>query len=328
MCSDSETQARKVTNVVQDKLVLGIDLGGTDCKYGIVDSQGNVVRKAKFPTEVERGPEGVIELMARHAREVIGSDDVKSVGLGVPGPMSSREGIVYETPNLGWNNVPAKRILEGHLGLPVAMNNDANAAAYGEFWAGAGRSVNTMILFTLGTGVGGGIILDGKLYVGPDDTAGELGHIVINYQDGPICGCGNRGCLEAYASATAVKRMVREGLAKGVKTIIQLPKSDEEFGAKLVYDAAVQGDAFAIDIFKQVGVALGVGAASIINIFNPDMIAYSGAMAGAGDFIFTPLVEAAKSFAFEKPFSRVQIVQAKLGSDAGIIGAAGLALHA
>jgi glucokinase len=258
---------------------------------------------------------------------VIGASKVIGIGMGVPGPMSSREGVIYEAPNLpGWVNVPVRKLLEERLELPLALNNDANAAAYGEFWAGAGRDVGTMILFTLGTGVGGGIILNGELYSGPDDTAGELGHMVVDV-NGPICNCGNQGCLEAFASATAVKRMLRDALQQGRSTRIVIPQDDEEeFGAKLVYDAAVMDDELAIEIFRKVGFYLGIGAANMINIFNPEMIVYSGAMSGAGDFIFKPLREIAFANSFRKPGSRVIIDVAKLGPDAGIIGAAGLAL--
>jgi glucokinase len=224
------------------KLVLGIDLGGTDCKFGLMDETGHIVRKAKYPTRGELGPQGVLENMAENARKLMGDDVMRAVGLGVPGVMSSARGFVYEAPNLpGWVNVPVGAMLSQALGLSVAVNNDANAAAYGEFWAGAGRAVETMIMFTLGTGVGGGIILDGKLYTGPDDTAAELGHMCVKY-DGPRCGCGAFGCLEALASATAVRRMVMEALAAGRSTRIEIPDNELELGAKAVADAAMAGD--------------------------------------------------------------------------------------
>lgn len=308
-----------------NQLFLGIDLGGTDCKFGLIDAQGAVVDKCKHPTHAERGPDGVIDLIAQHAREMIGSRSVAAIGMGVPGPMSSREGVVYEAPNLpGWNNVPVRDMLQQRIDIPAFLNNDANAAAYGEFWVGAGKDVQTMILFTLGTGVGGGIILDGELYGGPDDTAGELGHMVINF-DGPQCGCGNRGCVEAYAGAKAVKRRATEAISQGVKTAIRIPDDPEKFGAKAIYEAAVAGDEFARQIFREVGFALGVGAANCVNIFNPEMIVFGGAMSGAGDFIFDTVRNIVRQNAFDKPGSRVKIEIARLGPDAGIIGAAGLA---
>ena len=311
------------------KFTLGIDLGGTDTKFGIVDGEGRIVRSAKSPTPAEQGPEAVLEAIAVHARDLMQSSghQVGSAGMGCPGPLSSKLGIVFETPNLpGWDNVPAQKILEEKLQLPVALNNDANAAAYGEWWVGAGRDVDTMILVTLGTGVGGGLILDDELYVGPDDTAGELGHMIINF-DGPVCGCGNKGCIEAYASATAIRRDVKEALAKGVQTMIEIPEgAEDDFGSRVVYDAAMKGDPFAVELFRKVGFFLGIAAGSLINTFNPEMIAYGGALSNAGDFIFKPLEETARANAFETPAQRCKIVRATLGNDAGIIGAAGLAV--
>jgi glucokinase len=313
---------------VPDQLFLGIDLGGTDTKYGIVDARGHVLRKGRWPTEPERGPEGVLEQVARHAREMIGSDTVLAVGMGVPGPMSSRLGVIFEAPNLpGWKNVPVQQIMEKHLGLPVRLNNDANAAAWGEFRAGAGRGASTMILYTLGTGVGGGIIIDGELLCGPDDTAGELGHVVVN-PAGPRCGCGNRGCLEAYASATAFRRRVREAVAAGIKTSIEIPPGEEDtIGAKPVFDAALRGDVLACEIVAEAGRMLGLAAAGMINALNPDVIAYSGGMSQAGPVLFDWIISTAKANSFAKPFSRVRIVPAELGNDAGLIGAAGLAMR-
>ncbi len=307
---------------------LGIDLGGTDTKLGIVDESGRIVRSAKSPTHSEKGPEGVLADIATHARDLISSGNpVQAVGMGCPGPLSSRMGIVYETPNLpGWTNVPAQKILEEHLQLPVTLNNDANAAAYGEWWVGAGADVDTMLLFTLGTGVGGGLVINDELYIGPNDTAGELGHMIINF-DGPLCGCGNHGCIEAYASATAIRRDVKQAIAAGVKTTIQIPEgAEEDFGTRVVYDAAMQGDEYAIELFDKVGYYLGIAAATVINVFNPEMIAYGGALSNAGDFIFKPLIETAKKNSFKTPGDRVRIVRATLGNDAGIIGAAGLAM--
>lgn len=309
-------------------LYLGIDLGGTDTKYGLIDSNGRVVRSAKNPTHSEEGYEAVLDRIARNAKDLMsGHGKITAVGMGCPGPLDSRKGIVYETPNLpGWENVPVQAILESKLDMPVTLNNDANAAAFGEFWVGAGSHTESMILFTLGTGVGGGIVLDGELYDGPDTTAGELGHMIINF-DGPVCGCGNKGCIEAYASATAIRREVKEALEAGVETSIEIPDgAEDDFGAKVVYDAAVKGDKFAIELYEKVGFYLGVAAGSIVNIFNPEMIAYGGGLSNAGNFIFEPLKRTMKEMAFKKPAERCIITQAKLGNDAGIIGAAGLAM--
>lgn len=306
---------------------LGIDLGGTDIKLGIVDEDGRIIRSAKTPTHAEAGPEAVLANIAKHAQELIGSGQpVRAVGMACPGPLNSKLGIVFETPNLsGWKNVPAARILKEHLNLPIALINDANAAAYGEWWVGAGRDVRSMILFTLGTGVGGGIILDNELYLGIDETAAELGHLIINF-NGPKCPCGNNGCIEAYAGAKAIRREVKKAFLEGVQTKIQIPEgAEDDFGARVVYDAAVAGDPFAIELFQKVGEYLGCAAASMINALNPEMIVYGGGLSNAGDFIFEPLRRTALANSFETPGKRAKIVQATLGNDAGMIGAAALA---
>jgi glucokinase len=234
---------------------------------------------------------------------------------------------VYETPNLtGWKNVQAQRILQEKLQLPVHLINDANAAAYGEWWVGAGREVDTMILYTLGTGVGGGIVINDELYTGPDDTAAELGHMIINFE-GPKCACGNHGCIEAYAGATAIRREVKKAFEEGVQTKIQIPEgAEDDFGARVVYDAAMEGDQFAIDLFARMGHYLGIAAAAMINALNPEMICYGGGLSSAGDLIFEPLRKTALANSFETPGRRAKIVHAILGNDAGIIGAAALAM--
>jgi glucokinase len=315
--------------------MLGIDLGGTDCKIGLVDRTGRVLAKGKFPTRAELGPDGVLENIANEARKFLRDKanyaQPGGVGMGVPGPMSSRHGIVYEAPNLpGWTNVPVAAKVSAHLGQPVVLCNDANAAAWGEFWGGAPQrdvGVSSMIFYTLGTGVGGGIILNGQLLEGPDDTAGELGHMVIDTRpDAPLCGCGNRGCLEAIASASAVKRRVLELQAAGNTGLIQIPNGGD-FGARIVYEAAEKGCPIAKSIFHEVGEALGVAIANMINALNPEMIVLGGAMAGAGHHILDPLRARAKANSFAKPFSRVRIEPARLGADAGIVGAAGMAFR-
>lgn len=307
---------------------LGIDVGGTDIKLGIVDETGKIHQQDKHPTEADRGPDHVLGKIAGHAQDLIkATQPVKAVGMACPGPLNGKEGIVYETPNLaGWHNVPARDILQKHLDLPVVLINDANAAAYGEWWVGAGREVDTMILFTLGTGVGGGIVIDDELYLGPDETAGELGHMIINF-DGPECPCGNRGCIEAYAGAKAIRRELKKAIAEGVKTKIEIPEGDEDdFGTLVVYEAAKEGDELAIRLFRDVGRYLGIAAATMINSLNPEMIAYGGALSNAEEFIFDELRKTALANSFQTPGERVKIVKATLGNDAGIIGAAAQAM--
>ena len=318
------------------QLVLGIDLGGTDTKFAIVDNTGAILRKEKFPTETHRSIDGVMSLMAERARYMIGDDPVLAIGLAVPAPVSSSDGILYQPPNLGpeWRavkSVPVKDLFYKYLGLdlPIILNNDANAAAWGEYWCGAGSDAKTMIMFTLGSGVGGGIVVDGKLFEGGDGAAGELGHMIVEMENGAQCGCGNKGCLEAYASATAIKRMVGEALDRGEKTSIAIPPEGlGHLRAKEVFDAAQQGDTVAAAIIAKMTSAIGVACGTIINIFNPDMIVFSGGIAAAGDYLFNPVREKARSIAFERPSARAKIVPAILGNDAGIIGAAGMAFVA
>lgn len=318
------------------KTMLGIDLGGTDCKIGLIGSSGQVLAQGKFPTQSHLGPDGVLENIARQARAFLTNDCgfhplPQAVGMGVPGPMSSRHGIVYEAPNLpGWVNIPVAEKVSSHLKLPVFLSNDANAAAWGEYWGGAAArnpGLTSMIFYTLGTGVGGGIILNGQLLEGPDDTAGELGHMVIDTRpDAPLCGCGNRGCLEALASATAVRRRVLELQKAGEVGLMEIPESGE-FGARVVFDAAEKGCIVAKGVFREVGTALGVAIANMINALNPELILLGGAMAGAGRHVLDPLLTTAQANSFAKPFQRVRIEQAQLGADAGIVGAAGMAFR-
>ena len=310
---------------------LGIDLGGTNTKMGIVDATGQLLEQRSYPTNSHKGPDGVLAEMAANGLKLISETGrtVKTVGIGSPGPINGKLGIVYEAPNLGgWVNVEVTKILQQHMQLPVTLSNDANAAAYGEWWAGAGTEIDTMILLTLGTGVGGGIVINDELYSGIDDTAGELGHVIINF-DGPLCGCGNRGCIEAYASATAILRDVRAAIAAGEPTSLKLPEGDDpDFGTKQVYDAALAGDALSIRIFERMGFTLGITCATLINSLNPEMIAFGGAMSNAWELFQPIMVDTIKKNAFEAPANRCRIERARLGNDAGIIGAAGLAMKA
>lgn len=313
-------------------LTLGIDLGGTDCKFGIVDPAGRVLAHAKAPTGADAGPDAVIDGIARNAADLLAKyPAVAAIGMGVPGPMSSRLGVVFEAPNLpGWNDTPVQAMMEERLKLPVTLHNDANAAAYGEFWAGAGRDpeIRTLVLFTLGTGVGGGIVIDGELYLGPDETAAELGHMIINFDDPERAGFAYKGCVEDYASAKGVRRMALEAVrVHGAAAGIDIPEgAEDDFGAKVVHDAALAGSKAAEDILRRVGVALGTAAANVINMLNPHMVCYSGGLIHAGEYIFAPLRETAKANSFAVPFARAKIAVSTLGTDAGIIGAAGLAM--
>jgi glucokinase len=311
-----------------DRIAIGVDIGGTNVRAAIVERDGALGERVKFATEAEQGPEAVISRLADHLRTLIEKAPAKvaAVGVGCPGPLSSETGVVYEAPNLpGWRDIPLGERLSEKIGLPVALNNDANAAAWGEFKSGAGRGGRTVVLYTLGTGVGGGLVIDGRLWTGPDDTAGELGHVAI-IPDGPRCGCGARGCLEVFASATAVARRAREALQGGRPSALSRLKIDE-ITAHDVDHAADAGDALSIEILEKTGWYLGLAAAGIVNALDPDVIIYGGGMVNAKRWLFPPIEREIRERCFDLAAKRVRVVAAALGDDAGIIGAADLAMR-
>lgn len=307
----------------------GIDMGATDTKIALLNQAGQILTKTKIPTEPRDNPgkcwaniiQTVRELCKKQGVELA---DVAAIGVGCPGPLNSQKGIIIEAPNLpGWKNIEVKKIIEKDLNITTVVNNDANAAAYGEFWLGGGRSVDTMIMFTLGTGVGGGIIIDGKLYKGIDDTAGELGHIIVQ-PNGKPCGCGASGCLETLASVTAVRQAAIDSVAQGIKS--ELSKLDEaKIDGKAIYDCAKRGDTLSLSLLGNVGYWLGLASASLVNVLNPEMILISGGMSNASDIILPRMREVIDKTAFRTPAGRVKVAVAELGEDAGMIGAAGLA---
>jgi len=317
---------------MEKEFAVGIDLGGTFIKGGVIDLTGKVVYNTSVDTKAEEGADAVLERMAQLSRQVVKDasidwKQVKCVGIGTPGPLNTREGIVYTAPNLpGWENVTVVKILREKLKLPVFLENDANAAAYAESWVGAGRGASSMIMLTLGTGIGGGIVLDGEVWHGRDDAAGEIGHMSINY-DGPTCNCGSQGCLEAYASAPATVRRTLAEIEDGMMTSL----SDEidagkEITTKMIYEHAVAGDVFARQMIEATGRLLGVGVANLANIFNPELVVLFGGLSGAGEMLFAPVREEVKRRALKPAADTLKVVPAQLGGEAGIIGAAGCAL--
>jgi glucokinase len=250
---------------------------------------------------------------------------VLCAGIGSPGPLNSRTGIIGATPNLGWENVPLARLLARALKLPVFLENDAVAACWGEYWKGAGRGVSSMFIFTLGTGVGGGIILDGKVWRGPDDTAGHLGHMVVD-PDGPVQVLdGNPGSVEACCSATACVKEARAAAQRHPESLLaRIPP--EQLTAAQVNACAEQGDPQAREILRRIGVHLGIACASLANGFNFELGVIGGGLSQAGGKILTPLREEVKRRALPAPGKRLRIAPAQLGDDMGLVGAAGLAL--
>jgi glucokinase len=303
------------------KRYVGIDLGGTNLKLGLVSADGELLQRHSTPTEASEGPQHVLARMAEAVRHLAGEadvalEDIAAVGVGVPGPLDSAEGVVHFTPNLaGWINVPVRATLQDALGRTVVVENDANSAAYGEFRAGAGRDVQSMFVLTLGTGVGGGIIQDGRLLRGTTDTGAELGHVIVQY-GGRLCGCGNRGCLEAYASATAVvDRFRQEG------GISELSRRDD-LEAKDIFEAAADGNKAAARIVTETAEYLAVGIASILHALNPEMVVLTGGMMGAGEVFLEEIRTHVHRLAFPSAWEACEVRASTLGGDAGILGAA------
>ncbi len=314
-------------------LFIGIDLGGTKISTALVDPSGRIVARDYRETLAAKGQKVVVERMVDAARRVMDEagvvpSQVIGVGVGSPGPIDSRTGVVTAPPNLpGWRDVPLKQLIEEKLGLPTFLENDANAAALGEYRFGAGQGVQNMIYVTVSTGIGGGLILNGQLYGGATGAAGEIGHMTV-LPWGPYCGCGNRGCLEALASGTAIAREGRELVRRGVPTLIaELAEGNpERVTAKLVAEAAHRGDIEAQEILREAMAYLGVGMANLVNLFNPELIVIGGGLTKLGEELFGPVRRAIERRAFPAAARVVHVVPAQLGDDVGVLGAAAVAI--
>ena len=312
------------------KTVIGMDIGGTNLRGALVTPEGRILRQLKIASEAHDGIDAVVDNIAKLVDE-LGEGGVSGVGIGIAGVIDSKSGVITQAPNIAnVTNYPIRDNLVRKLGsgTNVIVENDANCAALGEWWIGAGKDAASIVMITLGTGVGGGIILGGKLWSGADGMGGEVGHMTV-YPDGALCNCGNYGCLESYASATAVRRMVRETLAKTeVKTVLRdrVPETDPDDIPEVVMKAALEGDAASIDIWERFGVALGIGMASLVNILNVEMIVLGGGVARAWDMFIGPARAELKKRGLRAPAQRVVIERARLNGDEGILGAAHLAL--
>jgi len=314
-----------------DKTVIGMDIGGTNLRGALVTPEGRIVRQLKIASDADDGIDAVVDNIARLVSELGREGDVSGVGVGIAGVIDSRAGVITQAPNIAnVVNYPIRDNLVKKLGgdINIAIENDANCAALGEWWMGAGRDAASIVMITLGTGVGGGIILGGKLWSGADGMGGEVGHMTI-YPDGALCNCGNYGCLESCASATAVRRMVKETLAEPeVETILRdiAPKTDPDDMPEAVMSAALKGDAASIRIWERFGVALGIGMASLVNILNVEMIVIGGGVARAWDMFIGPAKAELKKRGLRAPTERVRVERARLDGDEGILGAAYLVL--
>ncbi len=316
---------------IMKKLILGIDLGGTKIATILADAEGNIENRVELKTEAEKGPQTVIDNVLKSVDGVIDNTDrqnILGIGIGSPGPLDQESGVVLSAGNLGWKNVPIKDILEKRYGLNAYLENDANAAALAEYAFGAGRGSKNLLYITVSTGVGGGIIIDGKVYSGSHGMAGEIGHITIDPQ-GPPCNCGNNGCLEVFASGTGLVRRTREAIMQGAETSIMAMVDGDlnKITALTVEKAALSGDAFSKEMWDSTGDYLGIGLASLINVLDPELLVMGGGVSKAGELLFAPMRKTISKRLFQGVAYQVKIVRAELGKDVGTLGAVAVALN-
>lgn len=314
--------------------VLGVDIGGTNLVVAAVPEAGGAptaIRSAQ--TQPERGPDAAVADIVAMAGEVllelddldISRDDVLGVGIGCPGPLDLEGGIIISTPNLGWDGYPIRDRISDSLQLPASLDNDANCATYGEWWLGAGQGVSSLVGVTLGTGIGGGFILDGALVRGASGGAGEIGHMTIDFT-GRRCACGNYGCLEAYASGPNIAARAREGLEAGYESMLtELVRGDLSLlTAATVYEALTLGDEYAQEVMTETARILGAGVANVVNAFNPEVVVIVGGVTRAGEHLFGPLRSEVRRRAFASSVEACSILPGALPDTAGVIGAAGV----
>jgi glucokinase len=317
-----------------DNLILSIDLGGTKILTAVTNSQGKMLSRDHSITPALKGYEAVIQSILESAHRALDQADVAiekitAIGVGAPGLSNPETGILFTSPNLpGWRDVPLRDIVQERLAKKTFVINDANAAALGEFYFGAARGARNFIYITLSTGIGGGIVIDGKIYSGAIGAAGEVGHMTID-DKGPICNCGNRGCWEMLGSGTALAREARHRIKEGVATsILGYVEGDvEKVTAQVIYNAAEQGDSFAKELITRTGYYVGVGLANLINIFNPELIVIGGGLSNIGDMLLKPAFKVAGERAYKEAFQAVRFASAELGRNSGVLGAAAFALQ-
>ena len=310
---------------------LGIDLGGTNIKSGVVDDEGRPISSVSVQTNADRGPVQGVANLAEAGRLAVNAsglrwDDVKAVGLGSPGTMDIAAGMLLDPPNLPkWTNLPIRELLSERLNKPTVLQNDANAAAFGEYWAGAGRNTRSLVMFTLGTGIGCGIVEEGKIVEGRHSHGAECGHIIIQMDGGRLCSCGVRGHLEAYASATALVKRAREALEAETGSSLHALLAEDRLSSRAVSEAADHGDVLANRLMRETARYLAVGAVSLMHTIDPDVVLFGGGMIAAGRSFLDAIREDVKALAFRVPAAKTRIAFAELGGDAGFIGAAGCA---
>lgn len=307
---------------------LGIDIGGTNISAGVIDSSFNIISKSRIKTNASRPYEQVFDdivLAGRQAVETAGLNlsDMEWVGIGCPGTCNSDTGYVEYANNMGWENVPLRIDAEKAFGVPVFFDNDANAAAFGEYAAGAAKGAKNAVVITIGTGLGAGIVIDGKIYSGSNFAGAEIGHMVI-CEDGPLCTCGRRGCFEVFSSATALNRITKEFMEQNSESVLHdIVRQDGKISARTAFKGQRMGDDTANRIIEYYIKYLACGIANTINIFQPDILCIGGGVSNEGDALLNPLKKQVEKNIYSKNSKKnTEIVICRLGNEAGIIGAA------
>lgn len=311
-----------------EKFRVGVDIGGTNVKIALVNKKGEVSFPKTVPTRAEMGYEYTIGNITQCIKDLLAeanitTKDIEGIGFGFPGQIDCDNGIVRILPNIpGWVNVPIAEIMQKEFNVPVKVDNDVRCMALAELNYGAGAGCKNLVCITIGTGIGSGLVINGKLVRGASNAAGEIGHIKLEMHDGLICGCGDTGCFEAYASGPSIVAMAKEYIAGGKGTKYrEIAGSVEAITPAIVCQAAQEGDVVAKKIFERMGEYLGIGLASVVNLLNPERIVIGGGIADAGEILFEPLKRTLKHRAMPIQGEAVEIVHAKLGNTAGLIGA-------
>ena len=317
---------------VREQFIIGIDLGGTNIAAGVMPTDGTrEIAMRMVPTRAEEGADAVVDRIGALIEDVIEQTQIETgaertdflgVGIGSPGPLDRARGVVIVTPNLGWRDFPLRDEVSKRVNLPATLDNDANCATLGEWWCGAAKGGRNVVGLTIGTGIGGGLILDGKLYHGASDAAGEIGHTTID-STGRRCKCGNYGCLEAYTSGPAIAERARETLEVDPESILpSLVEGDvSRITAQTVFEASKKGDRVALEVVRDTAHFLGVGVSNLLNIFNPDTFVIAGGVTQAGDLLFEPLRAEVRRRAFKPSVEACRIVPGALPLSAGVVGA-------
>ncbi len=309
--------------ISKTNLVIAADVGGTNTRMAIVTENGDIHTLLKKSTHCKDGRDEMINFLVAFARETIEEsnqsiDGISGMGIGFPGPLNSETGTIFNPPNLtGWDSVPLKSILENELGLPVAIENDANAAALGEWWKGAGSGTTSLFCITLGTGVGGGMVFDGKVWHGASSLAGEIGHTTV-IRDGLQCSCGNTGCLESYACSGGILKRVNDSLVEGGNGDKLQPLTN----LKQIDQMIAQGNETVIEVIYETGVILGIAIANLANLLNPEIVVLFGGVTNLGESLVGPLKKEVNKRAFKEATDSLRIELSILGDNSGVLGAA------